>query len=72
MIQNQLLDDMRATLLRVIPVKSRYADTICVTYEQSQFLPQSRSNIQIMETNIRSDTGGLVSFESGKSIVTLP
>ena len=62
---------MRAPLLRVVPVKSRYGDTIYVTYEQPQFLPLSRSNIQTVEINIGSNKGELVSFESGKSIVTL-
>ena len=70
-IQNQLVGDVRASLLRVVPVKLKYGDTTCVTYEQLQFLPLSRSNIQTIEINIRSDTGELVSFESGKSIVTL-
>ena len=70
-IQNQLVGDVRVRLLRVVPVKSRYEDTTCVTYEQFQFLPLSRSNIQTIEINIRSDTGQLVSFESGKSIATL-
>ena len=69
-IQNQLVDDARAPLLRVVQVKSRYGDKTCVTYEQFQFLPLSRSNIQTIEIYIRSDTGELVSFESEKSIVT--
>ena len=62
-IQNQLVRDVRAPLFRAVPV-------MCVTYEQPQFLPVSRSNIQTVEINIRSDTGELVSFESGKSSVT--
>ena len=33
-IQNQLVGDVRAPLLRVVPVKSRYEDMTCVTYEQ--------------------------------------
>ena len=32
-IKNQLVGDVRAPLLRVVPVKSRYGDTTCVTYE---------------------------------------
>ena len=70
-IQNQLVGYVRALLLRLAPVKSRYGDTTCVTYEQSQFLPLNRSHIQTMYINIKSDTGELVSFESGKLIATL-
>ena len=70
-IQNHLVGDVRAPFLRAVPVKSRYGDTICVTCEQPQFFPLSRSNIQTVGFNIRSDTGELVSFQSGKSIATL-
>ena len=70
-IQNELVGDARAPLLPVVPVKSRYGGTTCVTYEQTQFLPLSRSIIQTMEINISSDTDELVSFVSEKSIVTL-
>ena len=69
--QNLLVGDVRAPLLLVVPAKLRYGNTTCVTYEQPQFLPLSRSNIQTIEINIKSDTGELVSFESGKSIVKL-
>ena len=34
-IQNQLVGDARASLLRMVPVKSIYGDKTCVTYEQS-------------------------------------
>ena len=70
-IQNQLVGNVKAPLLRVVPVKSRYGKTAPVTFEQLQLLPLSRSNIQTIEINIGSNTGELVSFESGKSIVTL-
>ena len=70
-IQNQLVGNVKAPLLRVVPVKSRYGKAAPVTFEQLQFLPLNRSNIQTIEINKRSNTGELVSFESGKSIVTL-
>ena len=50
-MQNQLVGDVRAPLLRVVPVKSRYGDTTCVTYKQSQFLLLRRSNIQTIKVN---------------------
>ena len=51
-IENRLVGDVRALSLRVVPVKSRYGDTTCVTYKQPQFLSLSRSNIQTVEINI--------------------
>ena len=70
-IQNQSAGDVGAPLLQVVPVKSRYGDTACVTYEQPQFVTLSWSNIQTMKINIRSNTGKVVSFQSQKLIVTL-
>ena len=70
-IQNQLVGDVRTPLLQVVPVKSRYGETTCVTYEKPQFLPLNRSNIQTVYINIKTDKGELVPFERGKSIATL-
>ena len=67
---SESVGDVRAPFLRLVPVKSRYGDTTCVTYEQPQFFPLSRSNIQTVGITIMSDTGDLVSFENRKSIMT--
>ena len=48
-IQNQLVGDVRTSLLRVVTVKSIYGDPTCVTCEKPQSLPLSRSNIQSIE-----------------------
>ena len=48
-IQNQLVGDVRTSLLRVVTVKSIYGDHKCVTCEKPQSLPLSRSNIQSIE-----------------------
>ena len=70
-IQNQLVGDVRASLLRVVPAKSRYGDKTCVTYEQLSSFLWVDPTFRQTEVHIRSDTGELVLFESGKSIVTL-
>ena len=57
--------------MEAVPVKSRYENTTYVTYKQTQFLLKTRSNIKTGEINIRSVTGELMLFETGKSIVTL-
>ena len=48
-IQNQLVGDVRTSLLRVVTVKSIYGNQTCVTCEQPQSPPLSRSNIQTIE-----------------------
>ena len=47
--QNQQVGDVRASLLRIFPVKSRYGDRTCVTYEQQHLFPLRRSNIETVE-----------------------
>ena len=69
-VQNQLVGDVRAPLLWVVPVESRYVGMTFVTYEQPWFLSLNRTNSETMEISIRDDIGKLVSFESRKSIVT--
>ena len=64
-------ESVRALLLGVVPVKSGYVDITCVAYEQPEFCPLRRTNIQTVKINIRIDTDELVSLESGTSIMTL-
>jgi len=70
-IQNQNVGDYKVPLLRVVPVISLYGENSCVRYDRPHFIPISRHNIQTIEVNLRDDTGELISFESGKAIVTL-
>ena len=68
-VQNQLVGDVKAPLLRVVPLQDgRFT---CVSYERPAFLPICRKNISVVEVNIRDQTGELLSFESGTSTVTL-
>ena len=66
-IQNKVVG-VRAPLLWAVPVKLRYGHIKYVTYEQPQFLPLGKLDIQTIEINT---TGKLVSFLSETSIVTL-
>lgn len=70
-IENQFVGDVRVPLLRVVPVTSQYGDICCIKYDKPYFIPLSRSNIQTIEVNLMDDTGNLISFEAGKSIITL-
>ena len=57
-IQNQVVG-VRAPLLWAVPLKLRYGHIKYVTYEQPQFLPLGKLDIQTIEINT---TGKLVSF----------
>lgn len=68
---NQSVGDVKAPLLRVVPIQSHYGEYASIHYDRPHFIPISRSTIDTIEMNIRDDTGDLISFESGRVIVTL-
>ena len=70
-VQNQTTGDVKTPLLRVIPITSKYGSIACVHYDRPHFIPLNRRYIQSIEINLRDDQGNLISFESGKVIVTL-
>ena len=70
-IENQLTGDYKVPLLRVIPITSKYGDNVCVRYDKPHFFNVNRSRIQTIEIDLRDDEGELISFEGGRSIVTL-
>ena len=63
-VQNQLVRDVKAPFLRVVSVMTY------VHYDRPHFLSINRSNISVVEVNIREKRGNL-SFQSGTSIITL-
>ena len=70
-IENQYTGDFKVPLLRVIPITSRYGDNFYVKYDKPHFFNLNRSRIQTIEIDLRDETGDLISFEGGRSIVTL-
>ena len=69
-VQNQLVEDMFAPLLRVVPEKD--GKVTYVYYDRLLFLSINRSKISVVEVNIRDERSDLLSFQSGTSITTLP
>ena len=70
-IQNQTTGDVKAPLLRVVPVTSKYGTVSCIHYDRPHYLPLNRKDIHTVEIHLRDDQGELISFESGKVVVTL-
>ena len=70
-IENQHTGDYKVPLLRVIPITSKYGENVCVRYDKPHFFNINRSRIQTIEIDLRDDEGELISFEGGRSIVTL-
>jgi hypothetical protein len=72
-IEHQFVGDTFAPLLRTIAVPNnlRYGDNISHNYIQPHYIPVTRNNIDNIEIDLRSDTGELIQFASGKIIVKL-
>lgn len=70
-ITNQHVGDYKVPLLRIVPVNSNFGEMNWIHYDRPHFVPLSRGNINDLEINLKDDTGELISFEAGKSIITL-
>ena len=70
-IENQHTGNYKVPLLRVVPVRAKYGNLSCVNYDRPHFMPLSQSNVHTIEVDLRDSTGDLISFESGKVVVTL-
>ena len=68
-VQNQLVGNVKAPLLKVVPLKD--GNVTYVHYNKPNFLPISRSNISFVKLNKKNERGNLHSFQSGISIITL-
>ena len=70
-IENQYTGDYKVPLLRVIPVTSQYGEMFHIKYDKPHFFNLNRSRISTIEIDLRDDEGKLISFEGGRSIITL-
>ena len=59
-VQNQLVGDVKAPLLRVVLVKE--GKLTYVHYDRQHFFPINRSNIAVVELNIRDEKGDFFHF----------
>ena len=61
-VQNQLVGDVKAPLIQVVPVKD--GNVTYVHYNKPNFLPISRSNISFVKLNKKDERGNLHSLKS--------
>lgn len=70
-LEDQIVGDVRAPLLRTVPVQGKKGDTITINYENPQFLPIATKEFETLEILITDDTGKKIPFERGRVVVTL-
>lgn len=59
-------------LLRSVPVTHRkFGDQCCVTFTKPYFFPLATSSFRSIDISIRDDTGALIPFKFGRTIIVL-
>ena len=71
-VQNSRVGEIEAPLLRIVPVNnSKHWTTQYVEYQKIQYVPVSKNRFRQISIYLRSDTGDIVPFTTGRTIVTL-
>ena len=64
------IGDTMSPLLRTVPVHAKYGD-VSHSFPRDQFVPAVSSKLDVIEIDIRWDSGEPVAFEGGKVVTTL-
>lgn len=70
-VDSQIVGDVRAPLLRTVPVQGQDGETITLNYDNPQFLPLATKEFETLEVLITSDVGEKITFERGRVVLTL-
>jgi len=63
--------DIKAKLLKVLPVEGNYGDTIFKTFDVPTYYPIGTKEFQDIKIDIRDDSGRKIQFNSGRVTVNL-
>ena len=72
--ENQLVGDVSAPLLRVVPVQTSgisQGDVVAHSFNTPHYVPVKIKNFEVIQMDIRTDTSEKVSFQRGKLTATL-
>ena len=69
LVSPHMVGDVKVPLLRIVPIEK--GDIITKTYEHVQYFPVMIKRFHTVEIDIKDDTNQSVSFNGGKSTVTL-
>ena len=71
-VEPHIVGDVKVPLLRILPIDSQEKGTVVTkTYEHIQYFPVSKNRFSSVEINIKDDMDENLSFQKGKSVVTL-
>lgn len=70
-VDAQFVGDVKVPLLRIVNIDGEYGRNVQASFRNLQYVPVKVNSFETVEVNIKNDRNENVSFESGKSIVTL-
>jgi hypothetical protein len=70
-VEDQIIGNSMAPLLRIVETQGKHGDLICKTYDSPHYIPVLLKDIQSIEINIKNDMNEYYKFEFGKVIVKL-
>jgi len=70
-VEDQVIGNIMAPLLRIVDIQGKYGDIICKTYDAPHYVPVLLKDIVQIEINLKTDMNELFSFQFGKVIVKL-
>ena len=70
-IDSQIVGDVRAPLLRIVPARGKDGEIITVNFDNPQYVPLATKGFETVEILITDDTGRKVPFERGRVVITL-
>ena len=70
-VESQIVGDVRAPLLRIVPAQGKDGEIITLNYDNPQYVPLSTRDFEVVEVLITDDTGEKVPFERGRVVITL-
>jgi len=71
LVESQIVGDIRAPLLRIVPAQGKDGEIITINYDNPQYLSLTTRDFEIVEVLITDDTGKKISFERGRVVITL-
>lgn len=71
LIEHRMVGDIKAPLLRIIPISQKDQDVVYYTFTKPHYIPLLRSHFNSVEMLLTVDTGKPISFDKGKTVVTL-
>lgn len=70
-VEHQIVGDTKAPLLRTVPLVDKNQEVVGQSFVRPYYIPVKKNYIRSIEIELRNDSGQLIKFQSGKSILVL-